>query len=131
MQGEPFSTSVVVRVTVAEDGVVAGVIERPRTGEKHRFEGVEALAVLVAQIARKAAQVALVIAVLTTAAVDPVVRSTGPRCQQAISADERVGDHRDFQARFGDGGCAPLEAIALERDEQSARIVRGAVRRLS
>jgi hypothetical protein len=56
MQGEPFATSLILRVIVAEDGVLNGVVERPRTGEKHRFEGVEALGVLVAQIAKKAAQ---------------------------------------------------------------------------
>jgi branched-subunit amino acid ABC-type transport system permease component len=69
MQGEPFSTSLIVRVTVAEDGAVNGVIERPRTGEKHRFEGVEALGVLVAQIARKAAQITALMAVFATVAV--------------------------------------------------------------
>ena len=56
MRQETVSTSLIVRVTVAEDGTMNGVVERPRTGEKHRFEGEEALGVLVAQIAKKAAQ---------------------------------------------------------------------------
>jgi hypothetical protein len=47
----------IVRLTVAEDGTVNGVVERPRTGEKERFEGTEALGGVIAVMARKAAQV--------------------------------------------------------------------------
>jgi hypothetical protein len=52
MQALIFSTSLIVRLNVTEDGAVQGVVERPRTGEKHRFDGVEALGVIVARIAR-------------------------------------------------------------------------------
>jgi len=53
MDGAPFSTSLIVRLTVTEDGAVHGVVERPRTGEKHRFEGVEALGAIVTHIAKE------------------------------------------------------------------------------
>ena len=46
----------IVRMTVAEDGTVNGVVERPRTGEKQRFQSTEALARLIAVMARKEAQ---------------------------------------------------------------------------
>ena len=129
MQGEPFSTSLIVRVTVAEDGAVNGVIERPRTGEKHRFEGVEALGVLVAQIARKAAQITALMAVFATVAVGSrrgkdleifvptavptFMRTSGGRCRQPISADERAGTIERFGARSGDSERASLTPSAL------------------
>jgi hypothetical protein len=49
--------SLIVRVTVAQDGVVHGVVERPRTGEKHRFASGEDLAVIVTRMAQKATEV--------------------------------------------------------------------------
>lgn len=58
MQSEPSSTTFIVRVTVTEDGVVNGIVERPKTGEKHRFHGAEALGGLIALLAKKAAEVA-------------------------------------------------------------------------
>jgi hypothetical protein len=57
MQREPSTMTFIVRVTVAEDGGVSGVVERPRTGEKHRFQGSEALGGIVARMARQATQV--------------------------------------------------------------------------
>lgn len=61
----------IVRVTVAEDGAVAGVVERPKSGEKNRFQGVEALGTVIAQMARKAAQAPPLLALITLAAALP------------------------------------------------------------
>jgi hypothetical protein len=38
----------IVRVTA--DGAIAGTVERVRTGEKHRFRGLESLAALIVQM---------------------------------------------------------------------------------
>jgi hypothetical protein len=46
----------IVRMTVADDGTVNGVVERPRTGEKQRFQDTEALGRLIAVMAREEAQ---------------------------------------------------------------------------
>ncbi len=40
----------IVRVTTGGRAPLSGTIERVRTGEKHRFEGLEALAPLIAQM---------------------------------------------------------------------------------
>jgi hypothetical protein len=90
MQGEPFATSLIVRVTVTENGAVNGVVERPRTGEKHRFEGVEALGVLVAQIAKKAAHVTVVAAALATAAIGPFATSAASGAPGSTVASQEV-----------------------------------------
>jgi hypothetical protein len=50
----------IVRLIVAADGAVRGVVERPTTGEKHRFQSAEALGAVVALMARKAALLALI-----------------------------------------------------------------------
>jgi hypothetical protein len=47
----------IVRMTVAEDGSVNGVVERPRTGEKERFQSTEALGGLIEVMAKKAMRV--------------------------------------------------------------------------
>jgi hypothetical protein len=58
MESERVYMTFIVRVTVAEDGALDGVVERPRTGEKHRFQGTEALGGLVARMAKEATRVA-------------------------------------------------------------------------
>jgi hypothetical protein len=40
----------VIRLTVAEDGRLTGVVTRVTTGEKARFEGVEAIGPLIARM---------------------------------------------------------------------------------
>jgi hypothetical protein len=57
MDREPSSMTFIVRLTVAEDGTVHGVVERPRTGEKERFQSAETLGGLIAVMAKKTTQV--------------------------------------------------------------------------
>ena len=45
--------SFIVRVTRHDAGGLSGTVERVRTGEKHRFRGVEALSGVIAQMAAK------------------------------------------------------------------------------
>lgn len=40
----------IVRVTSADAGEIAGTVERVRTGEKHRFTGLDGLGALIARI---------------------------------------------------------------------------------
>lgn len=61
----------IVRLNVAADGAVSGVVERPKTGEKHRFHDTATLGVLVGQMAKKAAQVAALVALIATAVARP------------------------------------------------------------
>jgi hypothetical protein len=41
----------IVRVTVPDAGRLAGTVERVRTGEHHRFQGVEELGAIITRIA--------------------------------------------------------------------------------
>ena len=43
----------IVRLTLDDGGVLSGVVERVRTGEKRRFQGAEALGHLIAQMVRQ------------------------------------------------------------------------------
>jgi hypothetical protein len=43
----------IVRLTVADGGVLSGVVERVRSGEKQRFHGVVALAELITAMAAR------------------------------------------------------------------------------
>lgn len=43
----------IVRLTVGDGGVLSGVVERVRTGEKQRFHGAAALAELIAAMAER------------------------------------------------------------------------------
>ena len=45
----------IVRLTVADGGVLSGVVERVRSGKKERFHGVGALAELIAAMAAREA----------------------------------------------------------------------------
>jgi hypothetical protein len=45
--------SFIVRLTRDEDGGLSGVVERVRTGEKHRVHEVEAIGPLIARLARE------------------------------------------------------------------------------
>lgn len=49
MTASPYNRlmTFVVRVTVDEAGRMSGIVERVRTGEKERFEGVEAIGSLI------------------------------------------------------------------------------------
>ncbi len=69
----------VVRVTVAADGDVNGVVERPKTGEKHRFQGAAALGAVVVQMARRAAQVATLLALIAAATTGPATAQLATR----------------------------------------------------
>ena len=42
----------IVRVRPGEPGQVSGIVERLKTGEKHRFHGVEAIGPLIAEMVR-------------------------------------------------------------------------------
>lgn len=46
----------VVRVTIGGKTALSGTIERVRTGEKHRFKGLDALGPLIAQMVESAAR---------------------------------------------------------------------------
>ena len=43
----------IVRLTLSDGGGLSGVVERVRTGEKQRFDGVAALAELIARMAER------------------------------------------------------------------------------
>jgi hypothetical protein len=47
----PPQITFIVRVSTDRTGVIAGVVERVRTGEKARFQGLEALGALIATMA--------------------------------------------------------------------------------
>jgi len=66
----------IIRLTVAADGGVNGIVERPTTGEKHRFQGADALGVVVAQMARKAALITALLALIASAATSPSAAQT-------------------------------------------------------
>jgi len=46
------SITFVVRARVGDRGHVSGIVERVKTGEKHRFHGVEAIGPLIAEMVR-------------------------------------------------------------------------------
>ncbi len=69
----------VVRVTVADDGDVNGVVERPKTGEKHRFQGAAALGAVVVQMARRALQAATLLALVAAAMTSPATAQLATR----------------------------------------------------
>lgn len=46
----------IVRVTAVEGGRLKGTVVRVRTGEKHQFEGIEAVSRLIEQMARTQAE---------------------------------------------------------------------------
>ena len=46
----------IVRVIAVESGRLTGTVERVRTGEKHHFEGIEAVSRLIEQMARTQAE---------------------------------------------------------------------------
>jgi hypothetical protein len=50
MESSDRALTFIVRVTLADGGEIAGTVERVRTGEKHRFTGVDALGTLIVQI---------------------------------------------------------------------------------
>ena len=45
---EGSGSTFIVRVTSADAGQLSGTVERVRTGEKHRFSGLEGLGALIA-----------------------------------------------------------------------------------
>jgi len=58
MEPDPSPMTFIVRVTAADDGAFRGVVERPRTGEKQRFQNLEALGGLIALMIKKATKAA-------------------------------------------------------------------------
>jgi hypothetical protein len=50
MESSDRALTFIVRVTPADAGEIAGTVERVRTGEKHRFSGLDALGTLIARI---------------------------------------------------------------------------------
>jgi hypothetical protein len=50
----PAAMTFIVRLTEAEPGRLTGIVERARTGEKHRFDRLEALGKLIVQMSRRA-----------------------------------------------------------------------------
>jgi len=50
MESSDRALAFIVRVTPAHGGEIAGTVERVRTGEKHRFSGVDALGALIVRI---------------------------------------------------------------------------------
>ena len=55
---EPVQTSItfVVRVQPGDSDPVIGIVERVKTGEKHRFHGAEAIGQLIAEMLRRETQ---------------------------------------------------------------------------
>ena len=47
------SITFVVRARVGDRGHVSGIVERVKTGEKHRFHGAEAIGPLIAEMVRQ------------------------------------------------------------------------------
>jgi Calx-beta domain len=80
----------ILRVTIAEDGAVNGVVERPRTGEKHRFQGAETLAILIGQMARTAARIAVLALVAIPAARPLAAQSTPTFTATALPTSTRT-----------------------------------------
>jgi hypothetical protein len=74
----------IVRLRMAEDGALTGVVERPKTGEKERFQGSEALGVTIAQMARRAAQVTAVLLLIATGSA--TTAAAGPGTPQFSTA---------------------------------------------
>jgi len=52
METPQASMTFIVRVRPGEPGQVSGIVERLKTGEKHRFHGVEAIGPLIAEMVR-------------------------------------------------------------------------------
>ena len=50
METTQASITFVVRVRPGERGRVSGIVERVKTGEKHRFHGAEAVGLLIAEM---------------------------------------------------------------------------------
>lgn len=48
-----FSLTFVVRLSLSDGGVLSGVVERVRSGEKQRFDSVAALAEVIAEMAAR------------------------------------------------------------------------------
>ena len=53
MEAPPQPQTFIVRLTRGEGGVLSGVVERARTGEKQRFDGVEGLAQVIARMVER------------------------------------------------------------------------------
>ena len=53
METPQASMTFIVRVRPGEPGQVSGIVERLKTGEKHRFHGVEAIGPLIAEMVRQ------------------------------------------------------------------------------
>lgn len=49
----------VVRLILGDGGVLSGVVERVRSGEKQRFDGVQALAEIIAAMAERETKTAI------------------------------------------------------------------------
>ena len=49
----PNALTFIVRLTEAEPGRLTGIVERARTGEKHRFDRLEALGELIVEMSRR------------------------------------------------------------------------------
>ncbi len=55
----PHPLTFVVRLTLGDGGVLSGVVERVRNGEKQRFDGVQALAEVIAAMAERETKAAI------------------------------------------------------------------------
>jgi len=55
MEAPSQALTFIVRLTLGEGGVLSGVVERVRSGEKQRFHGVAGLAEVIAAMAEREA----------------------------------------------------------------------------
>ena len=55
MEPTPSPVTFIVRLTLADGGVLSGIVERVRGGEKRRFHGAAALADVIAEMAGREA----------------------------------------------------------------------------
>ena len=53
MESPGYPLTFIVRLTQGDGGALSGVVERVRTGEKERFQGVAALAEVIASMAQR------------------------------------------------------------------------------
>jgi len=56
MEAPGHPLTFIVRLTAADGGVLSGVVERVRTGEKQRFQGVDMLGGLIARMVEQETQ---------------------------------------------------------------------------
>jgi hypothetical protein len=121
---EPSPMTFIVRLSVAEDGALTGVVERPKTGEKERFQGSEALGVTIAQMARKAAQFTVLLVLIATGAATTAAAVSGtPQFSTGTATSTRTATPsrtRTFTSTVTPSGTPTFTATALPTSTRTA-----------